>query len=288
MLSSAIFVGRCSFALGRRGASIDVSECASARLFFARRCLLCVFLLPQKLRSPSSLPLPAQYNIHRLPTCGYNDGMPKRTTRPPETAETTSANQSTELTNDAPTADAGTAPVDEAGTRAATGPPATGPRRQPKTKTRGGKGGANKGKKDGAGTETARLIEALLVSRGQRGASEAELEQVVRWAERIRAQGAAIEAEAAELRKLGPRGSRNAGAAAATRRKQQRQERQRELEERRLRRGLDEALLAGVLSGDITLDVQGQGELLFRHKQAQQPPAAFSPAERNGTETPLP
>ena len=32
-----------------------------------------------------------------------------------------------------------------------------------------------KGKSAGAGTETARLIEALLVSRGQRGASEAEL-----------------------------------------------------------------------------------------------------------------
>ncbi len=66
------------------------------------------------------------------------------------------------------------------------------------------------------------------------------------------------------------------------------QERQKELEQRRLRHALDQALLSGVLSGDIVLDVQPQGELLFRHKQAQPPSAAAWPAEQNGTETALP
>jgi hypothetical protein len=116
--------------------------------------------------------------------------------------------------------------------------------------------------------------------------NEADLEQVVRWAEAIRAAGAANETEAAELRKLGPRGSRNAGGAAATRQKQQRQEKQRELGQRRLRHGLGQALLSGVLLGDITLDVQPGGELLFRHKQAQPSPAACVSAEQNGTQPP--
>ena len=214
--------------------------------------------------------------------------MPKRTTKPPEAPEAAAEKQATELTNHVPATDTDTAPADEARTNDSA---RAHPRRQPKTS---GKGGANKGKKEGTGSETARLIEALLVSRGERGAREAELEQVVRWAEGIRAEVAAIEAETAELRKLGPRGSRNAGAAATTRQKQQRQEkrqeRQRELEGRRLRHGLDQALLGGVLSGDIVLDVQPEGKLLFRHKQAPQSSSAASPAERNGngTETPAP
>src|SRR5688500_10988273 len=74
--------------------------------------------------------------------------------------------------------------------------------------TRRGPGGRR-----GAGaSETGRLIEALLKSRGAKGASQQELEQVVRWAQGIQSAGAAIDAEAAELRKVGPRGRKTTGA----------------------------------------------------------------------------
>ena len=125
------------------------------------------------------------------------------------------------------------------------------------------KSGTRRGKSAGQPSEPGRLIEALLKNRGSRGATQQDLEQVVSWAEGIRAEAAAIEAEAAELRKLGPRGARSKTGAAVTRRKQQREARQRELEERRRRSEMNQALLAGVLEGRISLDVQPEGGLLF-------------------------
>lgn len=127
------------------------------------------------------------------------------------------------------------------------------------------KSGTRRSRGTGQQNETGRLIEALLKNRGSRGAIEQEMEQVVSWAEGIRAEAAAIEAEATELRKLGPRGSRSATGAAATRRKEQREARQRELEERRPRSEMNQALLAGVLEGRISLDVLPEGGLLFLH-----------------------
>jgi hypothetical protein len=125
------------------------------------------------------------------------------------------------------------------------------------------KSGTRRGRSVGQPSETGRLIEALLKSRGAKGATQADLEQVISWAEGIRAEVAAIEAEAAELRKLGPRGTQGRSKAAATRQRQQRQEKQRTLEERRQRSEMNQALLAGVLEGRISLDVQPEGGLIF-------------------------
>lgn len=160
---------------------------------------------------------------------------------------------------------------------------------KPRQRRQGQKGGTTRsgaGRGRGASTSgTSRLIEALLRSRGARGATEADLEQVIRWAEGIRAEAASIEAEGAELRRLGPRGKRSVSGAAATRQKQQRQEKQRVLEQRRQRHAMDQALLTGVLDGGIAVDVGSEGQLLFLHKDAQQQHAATSSAEgRDGTE----
>jgi hypothetical protein len=178
--------------------------------------------------------------------------MRKRTTTPPEAATTQEAGP-------VPPSQAG-APTD---TPANTSSPQSRQRRQPPKSS--GKTGTGRGK--GADTgETARLIEALLKSRGAKGASQADLEQVAGWAQGIPAEGAAIEAAAADLRKLGPRGKPATGAT-GTRQKQQRQERLKALEERRQRHALDQALLAGVLSGTISLDVT-DGRLVFLHAES--------------------
>jgi hypothetical protein len=107
------------------------------------------------------------------------------------------------------------------------------------------------------------------------------LEQVVRWAESIRSEGAAIEAEASDLRKLGPRSGTARGtttAAAATRRKQERQSKLQELDTRRQRQTMNQALLEGILAGGVSLDVQEGGELRFLHAQGHAATDVAGPA----------
>ena len=153
------------------------------------------------------------------------------------------------------------------------------PRRQSSPKR---SGAAVRGRRTG-GNETTRLVEALLKSRGSRGASQQDLELAVRWAEGVRAEAAAVEAEASDLRKLGPRGSKPGGAtgAAATRQKQQRQERQRELDERRQRLAMNQALLDGIGGGRVSLDVR-DGQLLFLHGEYAASHAAAEEAADGG------
>ena len=157
---------------------------------------------------------------------------------------------------------------------------------KPRQRRQGQKGGAARSGtgrgRNASTTGTARLIEALLRSRGARGATEADLEQVIRWAEGIRTEAASIETEAAELRRLGPRGKRSASGTAAARQKQQRQEKLRALEQRRQRHAMDQALLAGVLDGGIAVDVASEGQLLFLHKDAQQQHAVAASQEQAG------
>jgi hypothetical protein len=165
-------------------------------------------------------------------------------------------------------ADSHTSAGESAANQSTAQAPASRPRRQAQPPKKGATGRGSG--KSAQASETSRLIEALLTSRGTKGASQADLEQVVRWAEGVRADGAAIEAEAAELRKLGPRGAKGTtGAAAAARRKEQRQDKQQELAERRQRQALHQALLEGILSGGILLDVQ-EGQLLFVHAEHAQ------------------
>jgi hypothetical protein len=142
--------------------------------------------------------------------------------------------------------------------------PASKPRRSRQTQ----KTGTRRGRGAGQQNETGRLIEALLKNRGSRGTTEQDLEQVVSWAEGVRAEVAAIEAQAAELRKLGPRSARGTTGAAATRRKQERQARQRSLEERGQRSEMNQALLSSLLEGRISLDVEPEGGLVFLDSSA--------------------
>ena len=112
-----------------------------------------------------------------------------------------------------------------------------------------------------AGGETSRLIEALLKSRGAKGATQTEVAQVVAWAQNVLAEGVALKADEADLRKLGPRGKRSSPVAAA-RQKQQKEQRQQEIAGRTQRHAMDRALLDGVLAGSISVDVK-DGELVF-------------------------
>ena len=146
----------------------------------------------------------------------------------------------------------------------------TAPAPKPRQRRQTQKSGTRRGRSAGQQSETGRLIEALLKNRGSRGATQQDLEQVVFWAESIRAVVAAIEAEAADLRKLGPRGAGSKTGTAATRQKQQRETRQRQLEERRRRSEMNQALLAGVVEGWISLDVQSEGVLVFLHGSASE------------------
>jgi hypothetical protein len=160
--------------------------------------------------------------------------------------------------------------------------------RQRRTGQKGGAARSGTGRGRSANTTgTSRLIEALLRSRGAKGATEADLEQVIRWAEGIRTEAATIETEAAELRRLGPRGKRSATGAVAARQKQQRQEKLKGLEQRRQRHAMDQALLAGVLDGTIAVDVASEGRLLFLHKDAQQQHAAASSTGQDGPDPTL-
>jgi len=144
-------------------------------------------------------------------------------------------------------------------------------RRAPRRKT---------GPRKGTGkSETATVVDALLRTRGPRGASQEDLETVVTWAERTRAEGEALLA-ATDGRRRGAKSAR--GRAAGTRARQIIEE---ELKVRRSRHEMDRALLEGVLSGKIALDVRSS-QILFlseqftgQYLQSQPASAAAAPPE---------
>ncbi len=112
---------------------------------------------------------------------------------------------------------------------------------------------------------TIQLIEAVLKGRSTTGATALDLEQVVAWASGIRSESQAIEAETANIRKLGPRTKANGTAATTTARQQvPRQEKLQALDQRRQRNELDRTLLEGILAGTMALDVVNGG-LVFRY-----------------------
>jgi hypothetical protein len=154
----------------------------------------------------------------------------------------------------------------------------------------GGAGGRRRGPRKGTpGSETGVLIEALLRSRGARGAAQEDLQRVIQWAQGIRAEGAAIAAAAAESRRRSPRnaaagGGAGRGRASAATLARQKEERQRELAERTARHEMDQALLDGVLAGRIALDVATDGgRLVFL--QGGQAPAVAGAGPASGGET---
>jgi hypothetical protein len=113
-------------------------------------------------------------------------------------------------------------------------------------------------------------VEALLKSRGFRGATQEDLQQVVAWAQQTRAEGEALRSESVPRRTRAA--GRSAQARAAALRQQQAQ--QEKLQERLTRHSMNQALLEGVLAGRVALDVQN-GQLIF--KDGQSVGAAFSP-----------
>ncbi len=143
--------------------------------------------------------------------------------------------------------------------------------RRPRTPRQPGRPARGKAKAGAGGTgETAVVVEALLRSRGPRGATQEDIERVVAWAERTRAEGEAL--ESAGVPRRGARsGKTSPRSKAAANRQQQAQEEQ--LRERRTRYQMDRALLDGVLSGRVSLDVQ-EGQIVFLHADYQASRAA--------------
>ncbi len=86
------------------------------------------------------------------------------------------------------------------------------------------------------------LIESLLKSRGERGATQEEALAVVTWAR-------GVHTEAAELKTLTTR-VRRAKAQNAP--------------ERQIALGVSQSLLGGVLSGALSVDVNDEGAITFR------------------------
>ena len=193
--------------------------------------------------------------------------MRRRTTSPSEATDTES-----------------TTPSASSDAESAAGAPR---QRRPRQKSGTGRTGTGRGRR-AATSETSRLIEALLKSRGAKGAFQADLEHVIRWSEVIHAEGSSIDAEATELRKLGPKGKRTTTGLAATRQRQQRLEKQRVLDGRRQRHAMNQALVAGVLEGSIALDVQPGGQILFLEKTAQEQHATLASTGLDETESLLP
>lgn len=97
-----------------------------------------------------------------------------------------------------------------------------------------------------ATTETGALVEALLRSRGGRGATQIELQTVITWAHSVRDEGDALRELASRLRR--PKGPAPS--------------------ERTAHFEMNRALLDGVLAGSIAIDVQDGGALVFLHGNA--------------------
>jgi lipid II:glycine glycyltransferase (peptidoglycan interpeptide bridge formation enzyme) len=98
----------------------------------------------------------------------------------------------------------------------------------------------------------------MLKSRGTRGATQEELEQVVSWAEQTRAEAAILEEERRAVPEAGKTSPR--AKAAEARHKELREE---GLQSQRTQNALHQALLEEVLAGRVLVDVDAEGELLF-------------------------
>ena len=92
-------------------------------------------------------------------------------------------------------------------------------------------------------SETVSLVEAALRSRGSRGATSDVLQGVVNWARGVRAEGEELKTLSARPRRLKAQAP----------------------SDRLVRYEMNRALLDGILVGAITLDIQGDGELVFVH-----------------------
>lgn len=97
--------------------------------------------------------------------------------------------------------------------------------------------------------ETQTLIDAVLRSRGTRGATQEILASVVAWARSVRSEGDALRGLAGQ-----PRRQKTQAPA-----------------DRTARYEMNKALLEGVLSGNIALDVHDNGDLVFLHTGADVP-----------------
>jgi len=113
------------------------------------------------------------------------------------------------------------------------------------------------------GNETATLIEAVLRSRGSRGASPDMLTGVITWARAVRTEGDA-------LKELSGRPRRQKTQAPM---------------ERIAKYEMNRALLDGILAGTVALDVQEDGSLQFFHGAALSAPGTPpAPAEAEAAE----
>jgi hypothetical protein len=94
--------------------------------------------------------------------------------------------------------------------------------------------------------ETVKLVEAVLRSRGAKGATQETLQSVITWARGIRDEGE-------QLRELASRPRRQKTQAPM---------------ERLAAYEMNRALLDGILAGAIVLDVQSDGVLVFLHSDS--------------------
>ena len=112
--------------------------------------------------------------------------------------------------------------------------------------------------------ETASLVEAVLRSRGAKGATQEALQSVIAWAREVRAEGDT-------LKELAGRPRRQKTQAPA---------------DRIARYEMNRALLDGVLSGGILLDLRDDGSFIFLHRESAAAAASAVPAAEAPIEYP--
>jgi hypothetical protein len=105
--------------------------------------------------------------------------------------------------------------------------------------------------------DTAKIIAAVLKNRGDKGANTELLQKVIRWTQEIRTENEAYNELATR-----PRRRKTVFAA-----------------ERLTKYELNKALLDGILSGDITLDIQEDGNFIFSHSSVSAPAATEAEIE---------
>ncbi|GEM_PF-788888 len=112
--------------------------------------------------------------------------------------------------------------------------------------------------------ETTALVEAVLRSRGAKGATQDALQSVISWSREIRAEGEA-------LKELSSRPRRQKTQAPA---------------DRVSRFEMNRALLDGVLAGTVLLDLRDDGSFLFLHRDSVTAAATTTPAAEAPVEYP--
>jgi hypothetical protein len=99
--------------------------------------------------------------------------------------------------------------------------------------------------------DTAKIVAAVLKNRGGKGATPEHLQKVIQWVRAIREENEAYA-------ELASRPRRRKAAFQA---------------DRMAKYELNKALLDGILSGEVTLDILEDGSLVFAHVSASQAPA---------------